>query len=93
MLPRQKLDHIWVTVKNELPMPKKDYFSASRPPEPEVTSGGPRLARIPCSSPDDCKNIDGTYCDVDEQLCLCKPDYPVTDTKQCYKGNLVTLTI
>ena len=47
---------------------------------------GPKIQAIPCSNPSDCKDIDGTYCDADIQMCLCKPDYPVTDTKQCYKG-------
>lgn len=46
---------------------------------------GPKIQAIPCSNPSDCKDIDGTYCDADIQMCLCKPDYPVTDTKQCYK--------
>ena len=50
------------------------------------TNTGPKLQAIPCSNPNDCKDIDGTYCDADIQMCLCKPDYPVTDTKQCYKG-------
>ena len=47
---------------------------------------GPKIQAIPCSNPSDCKDIDGTYCDADIQMCLCKPDYPVTDTKKCYKG-------
>ena len=47
---------------------------------------GPKLRKIPCNSPLDCENVDGSYCDADLQVCLCKPDYPVTDTHQCYKG-------
>ena len=48
---------------------------------------GPKLKAIPCQAPKDCKNVDGAYCDVDQKLCLCKPDYPVTDTNQCFKGS------
>lgn len=44
------------------------------------------LKNVDCSKPLDCNQLDGTYCDVDVGRCLCKPDYPVTDTNHCYKG-------
>ena len=47
---------------------------------------GPHLKTVPCGKPGDCNHVDGTYCDADVGLCLCKPDYPVTDSSHCYKG-------
>ena len=41
---------------------------------------------MPCADPSDCAGAQGTYCDVDAGRCACKPDYPVTDTRHCYKG-------
>ena len=52
----------------------------------EATNSGPKLKDFACRRPEDCSNIDGTYCDADLGFCLCKPDYPVTDTNHCYKG-------
>lgn len=46
------------------------------------------LKNVDCSKPLDCNELDGTYCDVDVGRCLCKPDYPVTDTNHCYKGKV-----
>jgi len=46
---------------------------------------GPKLKDFACHRPDDCTEVDGTYCDADVGFCLCKPDYPVTDTNHCYK--------
>jgi len=46
---------------------------------------GPKLKDFACHRPDDCSKVDGTYCDADVGFCLCKPDYPVTDTNHCYK--------
>jgi len=51
----------------------------------EATNSGPKLKDFACRRPEDCSNIDGTYCDADLGFCLCKPDYPVTDTNHCYK--------
>jgi hypothetical protein len=52
----------------------------------EATNLGPKLKDIGCRRPEDCSDVDGTYCDADLGFCLCKPDYPVTDTNHCYKG-------
>ena len=51
-----------------------------------ITDDGPHLRTVPCGKPGDCNHVDGTYCDADVGLCLCKPDYPVTDSSHCYKG-------
>jgi len=51
----------------------------------EATNLGPKLKDIGCRRPEDCSDVDGTYCDADLGFCLCKPDYPVTDTNHCYK--------
>lgn len=53
--------------------------------EKEEDPNRPQLKEVSCSKPQDCNSIDGTYCDVDLGLCLCKPDYPVTDSNHCYK--------
>jgi len=50
-----------------------------------TTELGPKLKDFACHRPDDCSDVDGTYCDADAGFCLCKPDYPVTDTNHCYK--------
>lgn len=50
-----------------------------------TTELGPKLKDFACHRPDDCSDVDGTYCDADVGFCLCKPDYPVTDTNHCYK--------
>eukprot|EP00093_Oithona_nana_P013290 13290.XXX_944445_942219_1 [CDS] Oithona nana genome sequencing. len=50
-----------------------------------ITDDGPHLRTVPCGKPGDCNHVDGTYCDADVGLCLCKPDYPVTDSSHCYK--------
>ena len=52
----------------------------------EAANLGPKLKDIGCRRPEDCSDVDGTYCDADLGFCLCKPDYPVTDTNHCYKG-------
>ena len=44
------------------------------------------LTSLPCEDPNDCKSIESSYCDIEANLCRCKPDYPVTDSKHCYKG-------
>ena len=51
-----------------------------------VATDGPHLRTVSCGKPGDCNHVDGTYCDADAGLCLCKPDYPVTDSHHCYKG-------
>ncbi len=51
-----------------------------------TTTARPRLRRIPCSSNADCSSAEGSQCDLLEGACDCKPDYPVTDTRRCYKG-------
>jgi hypothetical protein len=58
--------------------------SSSSTPTPAKTDG---LRRIPCHDPSDCGQnvLHGAYCDLDTMLCACKPDYPVTDTNNCYK--------
>ena len=55
----------------------------------EATNLGPKLKDIGCRRPEDCSDVDGTYCDADLGFCLCKPDYPVTDTNHCYKGRTI----
>ena len=52
----------------------------------DIKEAGPTLREVACDKPQDCRVMDGSYCDVDVGLCLCKPDYPVTDTHHCYKG-------
>jgi hypothetical protein len=44
------------------------------------------LTSLPCEEPDDCHSIESSYCDFEANLCRCKPDFPVTDSKHCYKG-------
>lgn len=51
----------------------------------QTIDDGPHLKTVPCGKPGDCNHVDGTYCDADVGLCLCKPDYPVTDSSHCYK--------
>ena len=49
---------------------------------------GPSLREVPCSTDSEClAELSGAFCDLERGLCTCKPDYPVTDTKDCYKGN------
>ena len=55
-------------------------------------AAGPRpsgLRPIPCQEPSDCGQnvLQGAYCDLEYMMCSCKPDYPVTDSLNCYKGN------
>ena len=61
--------------------------------EKEEDPNRPQLKEVSCSKPQDCNSIDGTYCDVDLGLCLCKPDYPVTDSNHCYKGSSNVLAL
>ena len=44
------------------------------------------LTSLPCEEPNDCHSIESSYCDFEANLCRCKPDFPVTDSKHCYKG-------
>lgn len=53
-------------------------------------AAGPRpsgLRPIPCQEPSDCGQnvLQGAYCDLEYMMCSCKPDYPVTDSLNCYK--------
>ena len=46
------------------------------------------LRPMPCQDPSDCGQnvLQGAYCDLEYMACACKPDYPVTDSRSCYKG-------
>ena len=41
---------------------------------------------IRCKNNADCLHIDGTVCDGDGYICVCKKNFPATDGKKCYKG-------
>eukprot|EP00095_Tigriopus_kingsejongensis_P000265 maker-scaffold329_size204955-snap-gene-0.14 protein:Tk00265 transcript:maker-scaffold329_size204955-snap-gene-0.14-mRNA-1 annotation:"isoform d" len=53
--------------------------------EEEAVNPEPKLNKIPCDEEVDCDSADGAYCDLGTHLCTCKPDFEVTDTKNCYK--------
>jgi len=46
------------------------------------------LRPMPCQDPSDCGQnvLQGAYCDLEYMACACKPDYPVTDSRSCYKA-------
>lgn len=53
----------------------------------------PVLRSMSCGREGDCDIVEGSYCNLDTNLCTCKPDYPVTDTRHCYKGKLPRLDV